>query len=84
MFSVNRYARQPPACQPPLKCQPVDDLRERFASDSAIRQRVFSFLDSLIIYITNSRLAGIRHLGSTGELVSSGFRRQTQIRSTNS
>ena len=28
-------------CQPPLKCQPVDDLRERFAPDWVIRQRVF-------------------------------------------
>jgi hypothetical protein len=27
---------QPPACQPPLKCQPAGEPRERFASDSAI------------------------------------------------
>jgi hypothetical protein len=41
-----------------------------------LRQRVFSFLDSLIICMKNSRFAGIRHLMSTGELVSLEFRRE--------
>ena len=41
-----------------------------------LRQPVFSFRDSLITCAKNAHLAGIRHFWSTGELVSSGFRRE--------
>src|SRR5882762_2512915 len=41
-----------------------------------LRQRVFSFRDSLISCVKNAHLAGIRHSRSTGELLSLGFRRE--------
>ena len=44
VLCVNR-SRQPPARQPPLKCQPVDDPGEQFASDSAIHHPVRQFSD---------------------------------------
>ena len=40
-----------------------------------LRQRVFSFRDSLPLCLKNAHLAGIRRSRSTRELVSSGFRR---------
>ena len=41
-----------------------------------LRQRVFSFRDSLPLLLKNAHLAGIRHPKSTGEPVSSGFKRE--------
>ena len=41
-----------------------------------LRQRVFSFRDSLPLCLKNAHLAGIRHSKSTGELLSSRFRRE--------
>jgi len=41
-----------------------------------LRQRVFSFRDSLPLSLKNAHLGGIRHSKSTGEPVSSGFKRE--------
>ena len=41
-----------------------------------LRQRVLSFRDSLPLWLKNARLAGIRYPKSTGEPISSGFKRE--------
>ena len=43
---------------------------------TSLRQRVFTFRDSLPLRLKNAHLAGIRHPKSTGEPVSSGFKRE--------
>ena len=69
---------------PPLPSHSVFDVFNLLTANKVarefeftpLRQRVFSFRDSLIICVKNAHLAGIRHSRSTGELVSSGFRRE--------
>ena len=53
-------------------------LRNRYREFefTSLRQRVFSFRDSLLSALKNAHLAGIRHSKSTGEPVSSGFKRE--------
>jgi hypothetical protein len=43
---------------------------------SALCRRVFRFRDFLISCVKNAHLAGVRHSTSTGELLSSGFKRE--------
>jgi hypothetical protein len=57
-----------------IKRRPKKSRREfEFTS---LRQRVLSFRDSLPLRLKNAHLAGIRHQKSTGEPVSSGFKRE--------
>ena len=62
----------------PEPVDPVGDAPDylTFKTVALLRQRVFSFRDSLICCVKNAHLAGIRHPRSTGELVSSGFKRE--------
>ena len=65
---VNRLSCQPPRCQPPLKCQPVDKVaREGFASDGVIRHRVLEVEHSPERRAKSARVRGFTASKGTGE-----------------
>jgi hypothetical protein len=58
-MGVNRRSSTARLVNRPLKCQPVDDLREPFASDSAIHHPVSQFSDVSENRSTSARVRAI-------------------------
>jgi len=67
LFRTGKCARRLPATAHSTSFQKV----ARQFEFNSLQQRVFSFRDSLLLWVKNAHLAGIRHPTSTGEPVSS-------------